>query len=50
MDEDYIRESIVKPMAKITAGFDPIMPTYQGQIGEEQILQLVAYIKTLRAP
>ncbi len=50
VDEDYIRESIVKPMAKITAGFDPIMPTYQGQIGEEQILQVIAYIKTLRAP
>ncbi len=50
VDEDYIRESIVKPMAKITAGFDPIMPTYEGQVGEEQILQLIAYIKSLRAP
>jgi cytochrome c oxidase subunit 2 len=50
VDEDYLRESIVKPMAKITAGFDPIMPTYEGQVGEEQILQLIAYIKSLRAP
>jgi cytochrome c oxidase subunit 2 len=48
-NEDYIRESILKPLAKNVKGFDPIMPTYEGQLGEEQILQILAYIKTLKA-
>jgi cytochrome c oxidase subunit 2 len=48
-NEDYVRESILKPMAKVVKGFDPIMPTYEGQLGEEQILQILAYIKTLKA-
>jgi cytochrome c oxidase subunit 2 len=46
-DETYIRESILNPKAKIVAGYQPIMPTFQGQIGEEQLHQLIAYIKTL---
>jgi cytochrome c oxidase subunit 2 len=46
-DEAYIRESILNPAAKITAGFQPIMPTFQGLISEEQLLQLVEYIKSL---
>jgi cytochrome c oxidase subunit 2 len=46
-DETYIRESIVNPMAKITAGYQPVMPTYQGQLSEEQILALIEYIKSL---
>jgi cytochrome c oxidase subunit 2 len=46
-DESYIRESILNPKAKIVAGFQPIMPTFQGQIGEEQLHQLIAYIKSL---
>jgi cytochrome c oxidase subunit 2 len=49
-DEGYIRESIVTPVAKVVAGYQPVMPTYQGLIGEEGLLQLVAYIKTLKAP
>lgn len=48
-DESYIRESIVNPQAKIVAGFQPIMPTFQGQVSEEGLLQLVAYIKSLQA-
>jgi cytochrome c oxidase subunit II len=47
-DESYIRESILNPQAKIVAGFQPIMPTFQGQISEEGLLQLIAYIKSLR--
>ena len=43
-----IRESIVNPHAKIVAGFQAIMPTYQGQISEEGLLQLIAYIKSLQ--
>jgi cytochrome c oxidase subunit 2 len=46
-DADYVRESILKPMAKIVAGFPPIMPTFQGQVSEEQILALTEYIKSL---
>ena len=49
VDEVYVRESILNPQAKIVAGFGPIMPTFQGQISEDQLLQLVAYIKSLQA-
>jgi cytochrome c oxidase subunit 2 len=46
-DEAYIRESILYPSAKIVAGYQPIMPTYKGQVTEEQLLQLITYIKSL---
>jgi cytochrome c oxidase subunit 2 len=46
-DESYIRESIVQPQAKIVNGFPPIMPTFQGLISEEQLLQLIAYVRSL---
>jgi len=46
-DEAYIRESILNPAAKITAGYQPIMPTFQGQVSEEQLLALVEYVKSL---
>jgi len=49
VDEGYIRESILNPQAKIVAGFGPIMPTFQGQVSEDQVVQLVAFIKSLRA-
>ena len=48
-DEDYIRESILKPEAKLTAGYAPIMPTFKGIVNEEGLLQLIAYIKSLPA-
>jgi cytochrome c oxidase subunit 2 len=47
MDDAYIRESILNPQAKVVAGFEPIMPTFQGLVSEEQILQLIAYVKSL---
>jgi len=47
-DEGYIRESIQNPPAKVVAGFLPIMPSFQGQISEEGILQLVEYVKHLQ--
>jgi cytochrome c oxidase subunit 2 len=50
VDENYLRESILRPQAKVVAGFQPIMPTFEGQIGEEGLMQLVAYIKSLAAP
>jgi cytochrome c oxidase subunit 2 len=46
-DENYIRESIMNPRAKMVAGYDPVMPTFQGLVSEEQLLQLIAYIKSL---
>ena len=47
-DDAYIRESILNPNAKIVAGFkQDVMPTFQGQISEEGILQLIVYIKSL---
>ena len=47
-DDAYIRESILDPNAKIVAGFEPnIMPNFKGQITEENVIQLIAYIKSL---
>ncbi len=46
-DDVYIRESILNPNAKIVGGFTAIMPTFQGQVSEEQILQIIAYIKSI---
>jgi cytochrome c oxidase subunit 2 len=48
VDEAYIRESILTPSAKIASGFQPIMPTFQGIVTEEQLLQLVEYVKSLQ--
>ena len=47
VDESYLRESIVKPSAKIAAGYQPIMPTFQGLVTEEQLLQLIVYVRSL---
>ena len=47
--EAYLRESILTPAAKITGGFQPIMPAFQGLISEEQLLELIEYVKSLRA-
>jgi len=47
VDESYVRESILNPSAKITAGFQPIMPTFQGIVSEEQLLALIEYVKSL---
>jgi cytochrome c oxidase subunit 2 len=49
VDEPYLRESITNPQAKLVAGFGPIMPTFQGQVSEDQLVQLIAYIKSLHA-
>ena len=46
-DEAYIRESIVNPSARITANFQPIMPTYQGVVSEDGLLQLIEFVKAL---
>jgi cytochrome c oxidase subunit 2 len=46
-DDAYVRESILNPGAKVVAGFQPIMPSFQGVLTEDQVLSLVAYIKSL---
>jgi cytochrome c oxidase subunit 2 len=48
-DEGYLRESILHPQARIVAGYQPVMPTYQGLVSEEDVMRLVAYVKSLRA-
>jgi cytochrome c oxidase subunit 2 len=50
VDDDYLRESILNPRAKIVAGFTPTMPSFQGQLSEEQVFQLIAYIKSIEVP
>lgn len=44
-DDNYIRESILNPNAKVVAGFQPIMPTFQGVVSEEGLIQITEYIK-----
>jgi cytochrome c oxidase subunit 2 len=46
-DDGYLRESILRPAAKVVAGYQPIMPTFEGQVSEEGVLNLIAYIKSL---
>ena len=48
VDEGYVRESILNPQAKLVAGYPPIMPTFKGLITEDGLLQLIAYIKSLK--
>jgi cytochrome c oxidase subunit II len=49
-DENYVRESILNPSAKIVSGFKPIMPVFQGLVSEEQVNALIAYVKSLTQP
>jgi cytochrome c oxidase subunit 2 len=46
-DEAYIRESILNPQGQIVEGYQPIMPTFKGQVSEEQLVGLIAYIKSI---
>lgn len=46
-DENYVRESILSPQAKVARGFAPIMPTFQGQVSEEDLIKLLAYVKSI---
>jgi len=47
VDDNYLRESILLPNAKVVAGFNPVMPTFEGQVSEDELFQLIAYIKSL---
>jgi cytochrome c oxidase subunit 2 len=47
-DDDYIRESILDPNAKIVKGFTTQMPTFKGLVNEDELTQLIAYVKSLK--
>jgi cytochrome c oxidase subunit 2 len=46
-DEQYLRESILYPQNALVQGYPAIMPTFQGQISEDDLVQLIAYLKSL---
>jgi len=48
VNDDYIRESILNPAARVVNGYQPVMPTFKGQISEEELIQLVNYVKSLK--
>jgi cytochrome c oxidase subunit 2 len=50
VDEAYVRESILTPQAKLVDGYQPLMPTFQGLVSEENVMALVEYVKSLRVP
>ncbi|SDK36760.1 cytochrome c oxidase subunit II [Microbulbifer yueqingensis] len=47
VDEAYIRDSIIEPQKQLVAGYQPIMPSFSGQVSEEEIMQLISYIQSL---
>jgi cytochrome c oxidase subunit 2 len=47
-NDDYLRDSILQPAKNVPAGYQPIMPSFQGTLSEEQIIALIAYIKSRR--
>ena len=47
VDENYVRESILNPQAKVVLGFEPVMPTYQGRLKDKEITAIISYLKTL---
>jgi cytochrome c oxidase subunit 2 len=49
IDESYVRESILMPQAKLVAGYQPLMPTFQGLVSEESVMALVEYVKSLQS-
>ena len=46
-DERYIRDSILMPKSQVVAGYEPVMPSFQGQISEQDLLKILAYIKSI---
>ena len=47
VDDNYIRESLLEPTAKVVAGYQPVMPSFKGQVSEDDIRALINYIKGL---
>lgn len=48
VDENYMRESMLEPQAKVVVPFNPVMPTYAGRLSDKDITGLIEYIKTLK--
>lgn len=48
IDENYLRESILEPMAKVVEGYEPVMPTFKGRLNDRQLNALIDYIKSLK--
>jgi cytochrome c oxidase subunit 2 len=46
-DEAYLRDSILRPGKDVVAGFQPVMPSFRGQVSEDQLIRLLAYLKSL---
>ena len=46
-DDQYLRDSILQPAKQISAGYDNIMPSFSGHLSEEEIMQLIAYLKAI---
>ena len=49
-DDQYLHDSILNPSSQIVAGYKPIMPSYKAQLSEQDVISLVAYIKSLSQP
>ena len=49
VDESYVRESILRPQMKLVAGYQALMPTFQGLVNEEGVMALIEHVKSLRA-
>jgi cytochrome c oxidase subunit 2 len=49
VDETYVRESILTPQTKVVAGYQPVMPTFQGLVNEESVMALIEYVKSLKS-
>jgi cytochrome c oxidase subunit II len=49
IDESYVRESILAPQRKVVAGFQPLMPTFQGLVNEENVMALIEYVRSLQS-
>jgi cytochrome c oxidase subunit 2 len=47
VDENYVRESILAPKAKVVAGYQPVMPSYKGQLSDDDIASIIAYLKSI---
>jgi cytochrome c oxidase subunit 2 len=48
VDESYVRESILMPQQRVVAGYQPLMPTFQGLVNEEGVMALIEYVKSLQ--
>ncbi len=48
-DDRYIHDSIIMPQAQVVASYEPVMPSFAGVIGEEDLVKLIEYIKSLGA-